>query len=61
MGELKQVFLEKVKVFVLYAVKIVEGDLIDRLFAILERSYGAVGGEFCSRLFEDYKELNCAE
>lgn len=34
-GDLKQVFLEKVKVFVLYAVKIVEGELIDRLFAIL--------------------------
>lgn len=58
---MKQVFLEKVKVFVLYAVKIVEGELIDQVFAILSKCYENLGFGLYSSLFEDYKELNCAE
>ena len=45
----------------LYAVKIVEGELIDQVFAILNKCYRNMGHELYGSLFEDYKELNCAE
>jgi len=51
MGELRQMFLEKVKVFVLYAVKIVEGDLINQVLEILNKSYENMGIEIYSSLF----------
>ncbi len=46
--------------FVLYAVKIVDGELIDQVFEILNKCYDNVGIDLYSSLFEDYKELNCA-
>lgn len=60
MNELKPVYLEKVKVFVLYAVKIVEGELMDEVLGILKKGYEQVGVDLYASLFEDYKELNCA-
>jgi hypothetical protein len=58
---MKPTYLEKVKVFVLYAVKIVEGELIDQVLSILNKSYQSQGLDLYANLFEDYKELNCAE
>ena len=58
---MKPIYLEKVKVFVLYAVKIVEGELIDQVLDILNKSYQSQAIDLYSNLFEDYKELNCAE
>ena len=52
--------MEKIKIFVLYAIKAANDQHIYRLFEIIDRSYGD-SVDFYACLFEDYKDLKCAE
>jgi hypothetical protein len=46
---------------VLFAVKVADPELFDRILAILDRAYSRSSLELCLNLFEDYRELNCTE
>ena len=57
-----QDYLEKIRVFVLYAIKIASNELIDQIFKVLdERYYNRNRAGMFLALFEDYKDLYCAE
>ena len=60
--EITAEYLEKIRIFILYAIKITSPHLIDRIFEVLDQKYIMRNrqGIFLS-LFEDYKELECAE
>jgi hypothetical protein len=53
--------LDKVKIFVLFAVKVADPELFDKILGILDRAYERSSLELCLNLFEDYRELNCTE
>jgi hypothetical protein len=46
---------------VLYACKICESSSLDPIFDLIEKSYGSDINVLYMMLFEDFKELNCAE
>jgi hypothetical protein len=54
-------YLEKIKVFVLYACKVCEPAQLKPVFDLIERGYGDNIDILYMLLFEDFKELNCAE
>lgn len=54
-------YLEKIKIFVLYACKVCESSSLDPIFDLIEKSYGGDINVLYMMLFEDFKELNCAE
>ena len=58
--ELNHSFLQKIKIFVLFAVKVADGDLLDNILDIIDKAYMKSSLELYVNLFEDYKELNCA-
>ena len=54
-------YLDKIRIFVLYAVKIASPDLIDRIFKVIDEKYLLRNQQaLFLTLFEDYKELSCA-
>lgn len=54
-------YLEKIKIFVLYACKVCEPAQLKPVFDLIERSYSSKIEVLYMLLFEDFKELNCAE
>jgi hypothetical protein len=53
------VFLDKIKIFVLFAVKVADPQLFDNILNLIDKAYESSSLELCVNLFEDYKELNC--
>lgn len=60
-NELTLVFLDKIKIFVLFAVKVADPQLFDNILNLIDKAYESSSLELCVNLFEDYKELNCTE
>jgi hypothetical protein len=46
---------------VLFAVKVVDPDLFDKILDLIDKAYERSSLELCVNLFEDYRELNCTE
>jgi hypothetical protein len=59
--EITNEYLEKIRIFVLYALKIASTELIYQVFEVLDQRYYCRNraGMFLA-LFEDYKDLYCA-
>jgi hypothetical protein len=59
--ELITPILEKIKIFLLFAIKVADADILDLIFPILDEHYSKSSLDLYVNLFEDYKELNCNE
>jgi hypothetical protein len=60
-NELVSPILEKVKIFLLFAVKVADAEVLEQIFTILDEHYAKSSLDLYVNLFEDYKELNCNE
>lgn len=61
MEEYSNSFFAKIKIFVLYCIKVADAQLIDRIFDVLDTAYCRDSHALYANLFEDYRELNCVE